>query len=113
MTNCVNPVSVISAATDNAQALSTGNVKGRVVLLQATNSGAGWAYLKIYDLNRTPNPATDVPKLRIGLPPGSGTIAPFEFSLSQGLAIVISGGSADTDTTAVALGQVLANFLTP
>lgn len=104
------PYSVISAATTNPLVISGAAI--RATLLQVTNSGAGWAYIKIYNKGSNPIPGTDTPILRIGIPPGGGTIAPFEFAVGTlGLAILITGGSADSDTTAVAAGQVLANFL--
>lgn len=104
------PFSIISAATTNAQVVTGASI--RATLLQAINNGAGWAYLKLYNKGSNPVPGTDTPFLRIGIPPGGGSITAFEFAVgSAGLALVITGGSADNDTTAVAAGQVLVNFL--
>lgn len=104
------PYSIVSAATTNATSVRTAG--GFVILAQATNSGAGWAYLKIYDTAGVPNVGTDTPIWRLGLPPGGGSLESKRFFVKNGFAFAIVGGTGlDSDTTAVAAGQVLPNFL--
>jgi hypothetical protein len=80
----------------------------------ATNTGAGAAFVKLYNKATAPTVGTDVPLMIIPVPaavggvPGVAQISPgfngYRFAL--GLGIAITGAVADTDTTAVAAGQV-------
>lgn len=103
------PFKLISANSTNATPVS-GN-PGFAKLVQAVNNGASWAYLKIYDENTAPTVGTDTSILCLGLPPGGGTIEADVFSVRNGLAFAITANPADSDTTAVASGQCVVNFL--
>jgi hypothetical protein len=83
--------------------------------LYATNTGATIAFVKLYNKATAPTVGTDVPAMIIpvpaavaGVPGHSPMINPgfngYRFALGLGLAI--TGLVADTDTTAVAAGQV-------
>lgn len=106
------PYFVNSAATTNGALILTGT--SGLQALYATNIGATAAFVKLYNKATAPTVGTDVPEMIITVPaavsgvPGSVEISPgfngYRFAL--GLGIAITGGSADTDTTAVAAGQV-------
>ena len=80
----------------------------------ATNIGATVAYVKLYNKATAPAVGTDVPEMIIVVPPlasGVPGVATFPIGFNGlrfnlGLGLAITGGSADTDTTAVAAGQV-------
>jgi hypothetical protein len=96
---------------------STAGTNGALVLtgtsgLQAffaNNTGASDAFVKLYNKATAPTVGTDVPEMVIRVPAnGQVEITPgfngYRFPL--GLGIAITGLAADTDTTAVAAGQV-------
>lgn len=82
--------------------------------LWATNTGATAAFIKLYNKATVPVLASDAPEMIVPVPaavagvPGTAQISPgfaaYRFAL--GLGIAITGMVADTDTTAVAAGQV-------
>lgn len=106
------PLIINSAATTNGQLVLTGT--SGLQALFATNTGAGAAYVKLYNKATAPTVGTDTPAMIIPVPaavagvPGAVEITPgfngYRFALGLGLAI--TGGAADSDTTAVAAGQV-------
>ena len=101
---------------------STADTNGALVLtgtsslhcLWATNIGATPAFVKLYNTATAPTVGTDVPEMIIPVPaavsgvPGVASINPgfLTFRFALGLGIAITGGMADSDTTAVAAGQV-------
>jgi hypothetical protein len=101
-----------SAATTNGSLILTGSVGLQAFF--ATNIGATVAFVKLYNKATAPTVGTDVPEMIITVPaavagvPGSAQLSPgfngFRFPL--GLGIAITGAVADSDTTAVAAGQV-------
>jgi hypothetical protein len=106
------PLIINSAASTNGQLVLTGT--SGLQALFASNTGAGAAYVKLYNKATAPTVGTDTPAMLITVPaavagvPGSVEITPgfsgYRFALGLGLAI--TGGAADSDTTAVAAGQV-------
>jgi hypothetical protein len=106
------PLIINSAATTNGQLVLTGT--SGLQALFASNTGAGAAYVKLYNKATAPTVGTDTPAMLIPVPaavggvPGIVQISPgfngYRFALGLGLAI--TGGAADSDTTAVAAGQV-------
>ena len=101
-----------SVAGTNIANLST--TTNGVSSIYATNTGSTPAYIKLYNKATLPVLATDIPEMIIVVPaavsgvPGVYTL-PIGFSglrFNSGLGIAITGGSADTDTTAVTAGQV-------
>jgi hypothetical protein len=106
------PYFVNSAATTNGALVLTGT--SGLQALYATNIGATAAFVKLYNKATAPTVGTDVPEMIIPVPaavsgvPGVAQIRPgfngYRFAL--GLGIAITGGVADSDTTAVAAGQV-------
>ncbi|NCX56201.1 MAG: hypothetical protein EBW87_03270, partial [Burkholderiaceae bacterium] len=96
-----------SAATTNGTGIysSTSSLQS----LYASNIGASDAFVKLYNKATAPVVGTDVPEMVIRVVAGSNIqITPglqgYRFPL--GLGIAITGLAADTDTTAVAAGQV-------
>lgn len=73
------------------------------------NAGAATAYVKLYNKTSAPVLASDVPVMVIDIPAGKSwqaNLCPTGYRFSTGIAIAITGGVADTDTTAVAAAQV-------
>ena len=101
-----------SIAGTNIANISTASTG--VSSIYATNTGSTAAYIKLYNKATLPVLATDIPEMIIVVPaavsgvPGVYTL-PIGFSglrFNLGLGIAITGGSVDTDTTAVTAGQV-------
>lgn len=106
------PFFVNSAASTNGALVLTGT--SGLCALWASNIGATDAFVKLYNKATAPTVGTDVPEMIIpvraavaGLP-GIAELSPgfnaYRFPL--GLGIAITGAVGDTDTTAVAAGQV-------
>lgn len=75
--------------------------------VDVSNTSAAAVYLKLFNLNRVPVPATDIPVVTIPVAAGTTSIINFgalakRFSIGFGYAL--TGAMADGDTTAVALG---------
>lgn len=106
------PYILNSAATTNGALVLTGT--SGLHAFYATNTGATAAFVKLYNKATAPTVGTDVPAMIIPVPaavsgvPGVATLPigfnGFRFAL--GLGIAITGAVADSDTTAVAAGQV-------
>lgn len=106
------PYFVNSTNTTNGALVLTGS--SGLTAFWATNTGATAAFVKLYNKATAPTVGTDIPEMIIPVPaasggvPGTATIPmgfnSFRFPL--GLGIAITGGVSDTDTTAVATGQV-------
>lgn len=109
------PYALNSAATTNLAAIkaSAGTLYG----LAGFNSGAGMAYVKLYNKATAPVLASDVPVLVVPIPAG-GAMPPVNLGtlghrFAAGIAIAVTGGAADTDATAVTARQVkvLADYI--
>lgn len=101
---------LVSAATTNSTLISTG--AHSLLAVNAYNNGAGNAYVKLYNKSTAPTVGTDTPIKVIMLPPGGGSniVLPVQGDVfSSGLGLGITGGAANSDTTAVALSQVIFN----
>lgn len=106
------PYFLNSAASTNGALILTGT--SGVCAFWASNTGATAAFVKLYNKATAPVVGTDVPEMIIPVPaaaggvPGVAELSPgfnaYRFPL--GLGIAITGGSADSDTTAVAASQV-------
>lgn len=103
--------SVISAATTNAAVAKAAG--GLVTGWYIMNVSNGVRYVRLYDKATAPAPATDVPVVRLPIPAGEGTNLSFASAplfFRSGIALDITGGEADTDTTATAAGDVVLNL---
>jgi hypothetical protein len=101
------PYFLNSAASTNGALILTGT--SGLQAFFATNIGASDAWVKLYNKATAPTVGTDVPEMVIRVPAnGQAELTPgfngYRFPL--GLGIAITGLAADTDTTAVAAGQV-------
>ena len=96
-----------SAASTNGALIITGTTG--LQSFHASNNGAGLAYVKLYNKATAPTVGTDVPSMIIPVPIGGSITLPVGFNgfrFPLGLGIAITGLMADSDTTAVAAGQV-------
>jgi hypothetical protein len=95
-----------SAATTNATSAKAS--AGQVYLVSVGNNGASDAWLKLYDKASSPTVGTDTPVWSAYVPKGTAREVTTDIGLvfSSGIAYAITGGAADTDTTAVAANQV-------
>jgi hypothetical protein len=96
-----------SAATTNATSVKA--TAGSVYSITASNTGAGAAFLKLYNKASSPTVGTDVPVLTIPIPASS--VQNIEFGtaghrFTTGIALAITNLAADSDTTAIAANQV-------
>jgi hypothetical protein len=96
-----------SAATTNATSVKAS--AGSVFTIVATNINAAARFLKLYNKASAPTVGTDVPVVTLSIP-ASGVPLVVDSSLgirfTTGIAYAITGAAADTDTTAVAAGEI-------
>jgi len=104
------PYSVIAAASTNANLVKIG--PGVVTAIHAVNVTAAAKFLKFYDLRTVPVAGSGTPVRRYGVP-GATAGAGFTWQpsiplkFSNGIGFTLTGGSADTDTTALSAGDVI------
>ena len=112
-TNGLKKHKLISAATTNATLVK--GSKGRILTGSLFNTAAATKYFKLYNKAVAPTVGTDVPEHTIAVPP-SGTVyftslfGDYGYHAGAGLAYAITGASGDSDTTAVAAGDVIVNL---
>lgn len=101
---------LISAASTNATSVKTS--AANVGKITADNLSASTRYLKLYDKASAPTVGTDTPFHTFVLPASSQRTLDFPagLRLSTGFAFAITAALADTDTTAVAAGDVVINY---
>lgn len=102
---------LISAATTNATSVkaSAGTVYG----IQASNTGAAVAFVKLFNKASAPTVGTDVAVKTLIVPAGGGIVVPINdigLSFGTGVAYSITALATTADTTAVALAQVVVNI---
>lgn len=97
-----------SAASTNAT-LGRG-APATLIAITASNTNAAARFLKVYNKASAPTVGTDTPALVVVLPPTSSIN--YDISLghrfSTGISFAITGAMADSDTTAIAAGEVKA-----
>lgn len=108
-TGGATPYHLISAATTNATSVKAS--AGQVYSVTAFNTNASPRYLKFYDLATSPTVGTTAVVQTYLIPgntSGSGlTLAlPVGMNFASGIALAITGGIADADTTAIGSGDV-------
>lgn len=109
--------SVIAPSTTPAGVLMRG-APAYVLALELGNIGSTPAYLKLYNKATAPTCGTDTPVKRLIIPAaataanGAGSNITFAAGVyfNTGLGYCITGGLADSDTTAVAANTVLVNI---
>lgn len=106
------PFSYLSTASTNCTTVWA-TIPALLTDIIVTNTTMTTYYLKMYNKNSTPAPATDTPSLRAAVPPqsnGNGVLiwsGKMKFPL--GVGFCLTGAIADTDTTNAATG-ILLNF---
>jgi hypothetical protein len=97
---------LISAATTNLTNIK--NTAGRLVGYSISNTNAAWRYLKFHNLATAPTAGASV-FLTIGIPPNGVRELAIDggVGFTTGIAISTVTGSADADTTAVAVGDLI------
>ena len=106
------PYFLNSAATTNGALIIAGT--SGLTSLYATNIGATAAFVKLYNKATAPVVGTDIPEMVIPIPAANagfpGVASPnlgfITLRFPLGLGIAVTGAAPDTDTTAVAAGQV-------
>jgi len=104
---------LVSDATTNATVVKPNPGRLNGFLLYNTNAAA--RYVKFYDTNTTPTAGTK-PKLAILVPGGSAgagnnIATDLGIQFNAGIAFVTVTGTADSDTTAVGLNDLIVNLL--
>lgn len=102
---------LLSAASTNAQVVK--NTAGTVYGWHLTNlSGTTPRFVKLYNKASAPTVGTDTPVLTLPLPAGGQANVSFPTGLAfaTGIAIAVTGGVADNDTTSVAANDVIVNL---
>jgi len=108
------PYKLNSAASTNATSVKTS--AGTIGLVTASNVNASPRYLKLYNKASAPTVGTDTP-VQVYLLPGNANGAgsnipiPDEgLAFGTGIAFAVTGGAADSDTTAVSVNDVIVNL---
>lgn len=102
--------SLISAATVNATTVKA--APGPLIGWLIVNTSASSRFIRFYDKASAPI-TTDVPVLRIPLPPGDGTNVSFALNtlwFPHGISFNITGAQPDNDATAIVAGDVTLNL---
>lgn len=99
-------------STASTNAISVKASAGTLYSISASNTSASIRYLKLYNKSSAPSVGTDVPVLTIVLPAsGVGSTVPVVFGtlgmrFNAGIALALTAGAADSDTTGVGAGEV-------
>lgn len=103
-------VTVQSAATTNAT--STKTSAGVLYGFSLCNTSAAVKYFKFYNKASAPTVGTDAVALKVLLPAGACVARDITSGrrFTTGIAYAITGGQADSDTAAVAAGDVVGGF---
>jgi len=115
----LTPFKLLAAATTNATSLKTSI--GRLYGGQAINLTTSDRFLKFYNKASAPTVGTDVPIWTVVLPGNAVAgnaesinlaeiISTYGLAFSTGIAFAITGGIADSDTTACSAGDVMLNL---
>ena len=104
--------SIFSAASTNA-ALVKGSA-GKVVRFWLTNTTAAHIMVRLYNLAAAPTVGTSTTFTRIAVPPNGYASGGLEggYLHSTGIAIAITAGLADNDSTAVTAGAIIGELFT-
>lgn len=100
---------IISAATTNAAIIKAS--AGRVVGWSLANTNAAWRYVKLHNLATLPTAGASVSRT-IAIPPNGSREVTFEggIAFTTGIGITTVTGSADSDTAAVGLGDIVGDI---
>lgn len=101
---------LLSAATTNATSIKI--TAGTLFSLNASNTTATIAYIKLYNKASAPTVGTDTPVMTITVPANGYvdlSIPPMGLAFATGIAYAITGAAALADATAVAANQIILN----
>lgn len=108
----VLPVTPTTTFTNSAATTNATNIKataGTVWSIVASNANAAARYVKFYNLTTAPTVGTSVPTFTIAIP-ANGTVqidgGANGIRFGTGIALAITTGVADSDTTAVAANEI-------
>jgi hypothetical protein len=109
-TGAASATHVVSAATTNATVVKAS--AGRVVGWDFSNTTASWRYVKLHNQTTTPTAGASVART-IGIPPGGKAqlSIPGGIGFATGIGLTIVTGSADSDATATAVGDVIGELM--
>lgn len=98
---------VITAASTNAGVVKAS--AGQVYGIQMVNTAAYAIFVKLYNKATAPTVGTDVPVFVVGIPAGGRceVTRPHGLPFAAGIAVAITKLSADTDTTVIAVGDLV------
>lgn len=108
----VTPATPTASFTNSANTTNATSVKasaGTLYSMAGFNSGGGAAYIKLYNKASAPTVGTDVPVIILPMAAAGGGSMDFGATgirMGTGIAFAITGGAANSDTTAVAAAQV-------
>ena len=103
------PTTVIRASTADTNAVNIRNAAATLWAIAVSNQSASPRYLKVYNKASAPTLASDIPVQVIAVPAGSYAVLQYGAvgtRFSAGISVAITGGAADTDTTAVLANEV-------
>lgn len=108
-----DPYYLISTASTNANSITTQQTN--LHLISAIGLTSDVRYLKIYNLDTTPDVGTDKSILTVPVPAntqGAGIVMPFPIpiGLGIGLGIAITANASDSDATPIGAGDVIVNL---
>jgi hypothetical protein len=100
---------LVSAATTNATIIKAS--AGKVLSARVSNTNAAWRYVKLHNIATTPTAGSGVVET-IGVPPGATVSWELLYGsgFSTGIGMTMVTGSADSDATAVAVGDLIADI---
>lgn len=97
-----------SAASTNAAVVKAS--AGVVYGIQVFNTNASVRYLRFYNKASAPTVGSDTVVNRVPIPGNGGAAFPCQKSFTTGIAISLTTGAADTNTSAVALDEITVNI---
>lgn len=105
-TGAASGAHIVSAATTNATIVKASG--GRVLGWALANTNASWRYVKLHNQTTTPTAGTGVVRT-ISIPPNGLAQMKLEggIAFTTGIGLTTVTGSADADTTAVAVGDIV------
>jgi hypothetical protein len=101
---------IVSAASTNATIVKAGG--GRVIGGFLANTTASWKFVKLHNQATLPTAGVGVVRT-IPIPPNGFSTFSFEagIAFATGIGLTIVTGSADSDATAVAVGDVVGELI--
>lgn len=108
-TGAASGAHIVSAATTNATIVKSS--AGRVLGWSLANTNAAWRYVKLHNQTTTPTAGSGVVRT-IGIPPNGVSNLTLEggIAFTTGIGLTTVTGSADADTAAVGVGDIVGDL---